>query len=54
MFFYTEEILLEDIHNYRYLTNGNVQCSLDDHELYQELSEAFGIMGISEEESLGK
>ena len=50
----TENFLLDDVRNYRYLTHGNVGCSLDDHELYQELIEAFDIMGLNADEKAGK
>ena len=49
-----EDFLLEDARNYRYLTQGNVSCTLDDKELYQELVEAFDIMGLNAEEKGGK
>ena len=52
-FFFAEECLLDDVRNYRYLTHGNVNCSLDDNELYQELIEAFNIMGLSKDEING-
>ena len=49
----TEEFLLEDVTKYRYLTNGLVQCSEDDQELYTQLLEAMDIMAISKEERSG-
>jgi len=51
----TEECLIEDIRNYRYLTFGNVPVAgQDDEELYRQLLEAMNIMGFSKEEQLGK
>ena len=50
---FAENFLLDDVRNYRYLTHGNVGCTLDDHELYQELVEAFDIMGLNTDEKAG-
>ena len=53
-FVISEEYLLDDVRNYRYLTHGNVNCTLDDNELYQELLDAFNIMGLNNEEIGGQ
>jgi len=43
--------LLDDLKNYTYLTNGHLPVpGTDDAEMYRQLLEAFGIMGISSEE----
>lgn len=44
-----EKLLLDDVKSYRYITHGQVDCTLDDKELYQELLDAFKIMGMNEE-----
>ena len=47
----TEEYLLEECKNYRYLSNGRVDvASLDDKALYRELVEAMEIMNFSKDE----
>lgn len=52
---YSEEYLIEDIKNYKYLTFGNVPVAgQDDAELYRQLLEAMDIMGISKEEQSGE
>jgi myosin protein heavy chain len=45
-----KEFLLEDIKNYRYLSNGNVPIGQDDKELYRLLVEALEIMGFNPDE----
>jgi len=48
---FTEELLIEDIKNYKYLTYGNVTCAgQDDAELYRQLVEAMDIMGFTKDE----
>ena len=52
---FTEEFLLEEVSEYRYLTQGNLSVTaLDDMELYKELIHAFNIMGVPSEEQNGE
>uniref|UniRef100_A0A8C9TA04 Myosin, heavy chain 11b, smooth muscle n=1 Tax=Scleropages formosus TaxID=113540 RepID=A0A8C9TA04_SCLFO len=50
----TEELLLENFSDYRFLVAGHVQVpGQQDDELFDETFEAMDIMGFSEEEKLG-
>lgn len=55
LFCLTEEFLVEDINNYRFLTCGNVPVAgVDDAAEFRLTIEAMNIMGISAEEQSGK
>ena len=47
----SEAFLMDDIKNYRYLSNGAMPVpGTDDKEMYRQLLEAMDIMGISQDE----
>jgi myosin heavy subunit len=51
---FSDEFLIEDFRNYRYLTHGNVPVpGQDDAELYKQLQDAMNIMGFTTEEQSG-
>lgn len=53
--FFSDELLLENYNNYRFLSNGNVTIpGQQDKDLFTETLEAMKIMGIPEEEQIGK
>lgn len=53
--FLSDELLLENYNNYRFLSNGNVTIpGQQDKDLFTETLEAMKIMGIPEEEQMGK
>lgn len=48
---YLEDLLLDDIRSYRFLTNGPVPVAgVDDREMLRETTEAMTIMGMSADE----
>lgn len=50
----TEELLLENFNNYRFLSAGHVQITGNqDDEMYEETMEAMDIMGFTVEERTG-
>lgn len=50
----TEEYLLDDIKNYRFLSGGKIPLTgVDDSAEFRSTSEAMGIMGIGPEEQSG-
>lgn len=50
----TEEFLLDDIKNYRFLSGGKIPLTgVDDSAEFRSTSEAMGIMGIGPEEQSG-
>lgn len=55
LIFITEDLLLENYNNYRFLSNGNVTIpGQQDKDLFTETMEAFRIMSIPEDEQIGK
>lgn len=49
------DLLLENYNNYRFLSNGNVTIpGQQDKDLFTETMDAFRIMGIPEDEQIGK
>lgn len=51
----TEEYLFENVKNYAFLSNGNVQVpGVNDASEYADTLEAMNIMGLSEEEQAGE
>ena len=53
-FTFTEEFLMEDINNYRFMSCGNVPVNgVDDAAEFRLTIEAMNIMGISAEEQSG-
>lgn len=53
--FLSDELLLENYNNYRFLSNGNVTIpGQQDKDLFTETMEAFKIMSIPEDEQIGK
>lgn len=51
MFYVTEDLLLEDLKSYPFLTNGAMAINgIDDSEMLKETTEAMSIMGMSPEE----
>lgn len=55
LLFTPDELLLENYNNYRFLSNGNVTIpGQQDKDLFTETMEAFRIMGIPEDEQIGK
>ncbi len=53
--FVSDELLLENYNNYRFLSNGNVTIpGQQDKDLFTETMEAMKIMGIPEDEQIGK
>lgn len=52
--FLTEELLLENYNDYRFLSNGNVTIpGQQDKDLFTETMDAMRIMGIPEDEQIG-
>lgn len=55
MLYFSEELLLEPFSNYRFLSSGHVQLpGQQDDEMYEETMEAMKIMGLTDEERIGK
>ena len=47
------ELLLEDIKKYKYVSNGDMHLHhVDDAKEFQDTNEAFGIMGLTDEQVL--
>uniref|UniRef100_A0A3Q0SWD7 Myosin-9 n=1 Tax=Amphilophus citrinellus TaxID=61819 RepID=A0A3Q0SWD7_AMPCI len=54
LLFLSDDLLLENYNNYRFLSNGNVTIpGQQDKDLFTETMEAFRIMGIPEDEQIG-
>lgn len=52
--FLSDELLLENYNNYRFLSNGNVTIpGQQDKDLFTETMEAMRIMSIPEDEQIG-
>lgn len=55
MSFLSDDLLLENYNNYRFLSNGNVTIpGQQDKDLFNETMEAMRIMSIPEDEQIGK
>lgn len=51
----SDELLLENYNNYRFLSNGNITIpGQQDKDLFMETLEAMRIMSIPEDEQIGK
>lgn len=51
----SDELLLENYSNYRFLSNGNITIpGQQDKDLFMETLEAMRIMSIPEDEQIGK
>lgn len=52
---HSDELLLENYNNYRFLSNGNITIpGQQDKDLFMETLEAMRIMSIPEDEQIGK
>lgn len=52
---FTADLLLEPYNKYRFLSNGHVTIpGQQDKDMFQETMEAMRIMGIPEDEQMGK
>lgn len=55
LFILTADLLLEPYNKYRFLSNGHVTIpGQQDKDMFQETMEAMRIMGIPEDEQMGK